>query len=75
MSDVRFCNYCDCADCLFGTAEMRHAKTVSGDWICAACFEFEVCLDQQSSATQRREPCPPGPCPHRPQLVSEWSSL
>ena len=75
MNEEIFCNYCPCQDCKTGEslAEILHAQTERGDWICDVCYEYEVCQDFPER--KGKGPCldeARKTCAHRPKLVTGW---
>ena len=70
----KYCDYCDCEDCVYGAEYLTHAQTVSGRWICSTCYSYEVCIDAKASGNRRGTdgPCDDLNCKHRPKLATEF---
>lgn len=70
---IPFCEFCPCGDCKSGRADLRHARTSDGRWICNVCWRYEVCI--KAKGARAGGPCDDLSCDHRPKLAGEWISL
>ena len=66
-----FCSYCECLDEEGNKrTDLSHAQTISGTWVCDACYYWDLCL------ISKNDPNPNGPCrdkcKHRPVLMTAW---
>jgi len=78
---MAFCDFCDCDMCRTGEDGFKepmfsHAQTSDGRWICDICYQYSVCISEQRKERSggHNGPCPPGPCKHRPQIISVWKN-
>lgn len=56
------------------TMPLTHALTEYGDHICSTCYQYECCVGWQRACGEPVDPCPPGHCGHRPQLVGPFTT-
>ena len=62
---VPFCHFCNCDVRCIIEHNLLHAKTISGEWVCNYCYDFEFCPDDGTGFG-----CGDLNCGHRPKLQS-----
>ncbi len=72
---MNFCDFCPCPRCKNGEKDLQHAKTSSGKWICAICWEYDECVTAKRKEGDRGGPCENSNCKHRPRLISSWKNF
>jgi hypothetical protein len=65
---MKYCDYCDCEDCIKGKIGLSRAQTIDGKWICDLCYYYGVCVRGENSPPA---PCA-GLCDHRPKIITKW---
>ena len=70
------CDFCKCDP--LGPEHSATARCADGRVICDICYNYDVCTPGRVGNSERNpdgQPCPPGPCRHRPELVGDWEPL